>query len=253
MSFIVVLLLVAACSSADSTNSTLSTSTSQSEEPSTTLRQSTTLGDPTTTSTQQAAPVELLRKENQIVGVRSGETVFVVTHDPTSTVPGDDHVMVREPDGLLSELGRHGSVWYFEEVELVGEDTPGVWQPWEIHRLWPVQPNIDVAWLTDYSGTSGDSQPPYGKYVPETADYFTLFDQIVLESDHLNMFGFHIDCHYDGQHGPDELAAAVLSFEGAVAKVLVGWRIDYESGRFVELEDPSMVSVGHCLTPESRH
>ena len=134
------------------------------------------------------------------MGIQNGNIVFVLTHDSASTALADEPLMLREPDGLLSDLGRHGSVWYFEEVELVGENTPGVWQPWEIHRLWPAQLNVDAAWLTDYSGVSGDSQPDYRAYTPNSSEYFNLFDQILLESDRLDRFGFHVDCRIGKPH-----------------------------------------------------
>jgi hypothetical protein len=238
--------LVWACAAAEPvTDEDASPNTIAVEEPTTSLPVITPTQPPTTTSTPPLEPVELVRNGDQVLGRRNGETVFVVTRDLENLALGDDLVMWREPDGLLSDLGRHGSVWYLEEVVMAGENTPGVWEQWEIHRLWPDQPNIDAVWLTDYSGISGDSEP---QYTPKPSDYFTVFDQILLESDHLDSFGIHIDCHYEG-----EVAAALLSFEESTPRVLIAWRINFEAEQLVEVDNLVLVSIGDCLKVEARY
>lgn len=181
-----------------------------------------------------------------ITGVRNGATLFVLTHHAGSPTFGADVILAREPQGALSRNGFLGTVWHVQEVVPGEEDSPGVWKQWEIHRLWPLDhPMLDVIWLTDYSGATGDTLTGYPI---EPGDDFLLHDEITLELNQLDQVGLHGDCRVR----EDQIAAALVSFDGPVPKPLLVWIIDYDSATFIELSDLDGLRFGDCFKPEPR-
>jgi hypothetical protein len=119
----------------------------------------------------------------------------------------------------------------------------------EINHLWPpgTPLDMDVLWLTDYSGITADTLTGF---TPDPGDTFTLFDELVLEArgEGKSSFGLHTDC----QAGDDEIAAVLLSFEGPTPVPLIGWTVDYGSMQFAVVSDPSSIQIGNCDEPTPR-
>ena len=192
---------------------------------------------PTTTS-----GIALETNGTVTTGIRSGRSMFTVTHDPAGFA---DVEMTREPDGVLTTLGWQGSVWNVDEIVPGDENSPGEYLQVEIHRLWPSDTATDVLRLTNYSGASEDTLTGY---TPKPSDTLMLFDALVLEEG-LDRFGLHPDCRTTGE----EIGAALLSFEGDVPVPIMAWTIDIETMTFVEMADAGGLELGDCFDPEPRN
>jgi len=217
------------------------TSTSTTAVPPTTSTTTTT-----TTSVLPDAPTVIEANGPVTYGIRDGEILFTVTHDPVVFANVE---MTREPNGVLTSLGWHSYLWHVYEFVAAGEDFPGDYLQVEIHRLWPADEAIDVLWLTDYSGATRDTStgfPVSGP--PPQGGSFTLFDAVVLEGQ-LDRFGLHNDCRIAG----DDIGAALFSFEGDTPVPLIAWVVDGDKRAFVEVPDPAAVDLGDCLPPEPRN
>jgi hypothetical protein len=189
-----------------------------------------------------ASGIVLETKGTVTTGIRSGRTLFTVTHDPAGFADVETN---REPDGVLTTLGWEGSVWSVHEIVPGNEDSPGEYLQVEIHRLWPQDTATDVLWLTNYSGATEDTLTGY---TPKPSDTFTLFDALVLEGG-LDRFGLHPDCRATG----GDIGAALLSFEGDTPVVIMAWTIDIETMTFVVMADAGDIEVGECFDPEPRN
>ncbi len=180
-------------------------------------------------------------------GTRGEEALFTLTHDPGVF---DEVEMVREPNGVLASYraGWHSYVWHVFTFVEGTENSPGDYLQVEIHRLWSADEATDVLWLTDYSGASRDTLTGYPvPGSPPLGPTFTLLDALVLEG-RLDLFGLHNDCQVVG----DDIGAALLSFEGDTPVPLIGWIVDPETRAFVEVDDLASLSIGDCLSPESK-
>lgn len=220
--------------------------------PTTTSTSATTVPPTTWTTTTTVAVLPdtpiLLETDGPVTnGIRDGEILFTLTHDPAMFADVD---MAREPDGVLASFrpGWHSYVWHVHEFVPGNEYSPGDYLQAEIHRLWPTDEPTDVLWLTDYSGATRDiltGFPVPGS--PPLSSTFTLFDALVLEGQ-LDRFGLHNDCRTVG----DGIGAALLSFEGDVPVPLIGWSFDPEQRALVEVDDPAALDLGECVPPEPR-
>jgi len=175
--------------------------------------------------------------EPTIVAFRGSEMIFTLTHSCGDCFATKKE-MTRDPNGVLTAEGWKGGVW-----------TVGDYGQIEINRLWPPETplNMDVLWLSDYTGVTEDTLTGF---TPEPSDTFTLYDELVLEprGDNKGAFGLHADCKVED----DQIAAALLSFEGPTPVALMAWTIDYDSMTFTPLEDLNTLSIGNCLTPKPR-
>jgi hypothetical protein len=172
-----------------------------------------------------------------ISATRGDNLLFTLTQCPGRCF-AQDRRLTRSPDGVLSTVGYQGSVW---KVNKYGQT--------EITHLWPSDTafDMDVLWLTDYTGSTRDMLTGY---TPDESDTFTLHDELVLETrtDGKGLFALHADCQTDG----DDIGAALVSFEGEEPVVLIGWRIDYTTMRFSSVDDPSTIQIGGCYEPTAR-
>jgi hypothetical protein len=181
---------------------------------------------------------------NTIAGLRGEDLLFRVNFNRDGFFIGDAET-TREPDGTLSSSGWEVTVWDSAEIIPGSETSPGRYRQTEIHRLWPTDSYIDVLWLTDYSGATRDTLTGY---TPDEAETFTVFDEIVLQGEDLGLFALHPNC----ATGDGQISAALLSFESGTPIPVIAWTIDYETMTFVELADPSTVTLGDCYTPAPR-
>ena len=168
---------------------------------------------------------------------REDELIFTLTHSCGECF-GNGKEMFREPNGVLSAEGWQGGVW-----------TVNNNQQTEINRLWPPDTpfNMDVLWLTDYTGITADTLTGY---TPDPGTHFTLHDELVLEprGNNIGNFGLQADCSAAG----GDIAAALLSFEGPQPVPLIGWTINYQTMSFEQVDDPATLTIGDCLTAEPR-
>lgn len=172
----------------------------------------------------------------QSVGMRGSEVVFVLTHSEGEYFAGDKELL-REPEGVMSAEGWQGGVWQVGDYRQV-----------EVNRLWPPDlPDTDVLWLTSYTGGTADQLTGY---TPPPGDTFDLYDELVLETRRLGVgnFGLHADC----RAGEDQLAAALISFEGPKPLPLIGWIVDRQALAFVPVEDLEGLVLGGCLALQPR-
>lgn len=175
--------------------------------------------------------------EPTIAALRGSELIFTLTRSCGDCFAGSKE-MTREPNGVLTAEGWKGGVW-----------TVGDYGQVEINRLWPPETafNMDVLWLSDYTGMTADTLTGF---TPEPSDVFTLYDELVLEptGDNQGNFGLHADCKVKD----DQIAAALLSFEGPTPSALMAWTIDFDTLTFAPVDDPDTLSIGNCLHPEPR-
>lgn len=240
-------LVVWGCSSEKATED-VGSSTTTAQSAATTSEAVSTITGVVTTTEGKLGPVVVDTEGSVTTGLRDGETVFTVTHDPTMFADVD---MAREPDGVLASYrpGWHSYVWTVHEFVAADETHGGEYLQVEIHRLWPADAPTDVLWLTDYSGATRDiltGFPVSGP--PPQSGTFELLDALVLEGQ-LDMFGLHNDCQIVGE----EIGAALLSFEGDTPVPLMGWVIDIETRTFLEVDDPATFDLGGCVPPEPKN
>ena len=235
-----------------STTSTVSVATtpltSSATSTSATTMPPTTWMTTTTMSVRPDAPIVIEANGPVTYGIRNGEILFTVTHDPAVFA---DVEMTREPNGVLASLrpGWHSYVWHVHEFVAGTENSPGDYLQVEIHRIWPADEATDVLWLTDYSGATRDTLTGFPRTgSPLQGSTFTLFDAVVLEGQ-LDRFGLHNDCRIAG----DDIGAALLSFESGAPVPLVAWVVDADKRAFVELPDLAAIDLGDCVSPEPRN
>jgi len=189
-------------------------------------------------SDEYPAPIVLATQGSVTTGTRYGETLFTLTHDPARFA---DLAMTRQPNGTLVTLGWQHAVWTVQH-----SGYPQATQL-EIHRLWPTEPEIDMLWLTDYSGVTRDTLTGF---TPAPSDTFKLLDALILEGD-LARFGLHADCRVELDS--NEVSVALLSFANDTTVPIIAWQIDHGSQTLHPLQDPTTMILGECFTPQPRN
>lgn len=81
------------------------------------------------------------------------------------------------------------------------------------------------------------------------AHFFTLYDELTLtpSGESADRFGLHANC----SESEEDIATVLISFE-EYWHPLAGWTIDHKTMVFEQVEDPTTVGIGMCLSPEPR-